>query len=83
MYSIVMFTAKWDRQIKVYVYFKNNIVRDIIPKSVLKIQLCEKYKISGMLPIYRITICATLFVNKWSMNEYDSFQNVPSNINYN
>ena len=29
--------------------FKKNIVRDIFSKTVLKLKICEKYKISGML----------------------------------
>ena len=52
MYKIIMLKAKWDRQIKVYVYISQNIARDIISETVLKIKICEKYKISGMLLIF-------------------------------
>ena len=34
---------------KVHVYFFKNIVRDIISKIVLKVKICDKYKINGML----------------------------------
>ena len=43
--------GKWDRQIKVYFYFVENIARDVISKLMLKIKICEKYKISSMLLI--------------------------------
>ena len=46
-----MYKAKWDRQIKLHIYFKKNIVRNIFSKTVLKVKICEKYKISGMLLI--------------------------------
>ena len=36
MYKIVMFKAKWDHQIKVYIYFSKNSIRDIISKTVEK-----------------------------------------------
>ena len=35
MYNIIMLEGKWDRQIKVYFYFKN-VLRDIISKTVLE-----------------------------------------------
>ena len=38
--------AAWEHQMKVCVYFPNNIVRDILSKTVLKVKICEKYKIS-------------------------------------
>ena len=56
IYHINMFKAKWDRQLKVYVNFSKNIVRDIFCKTVLKIKICEKSKISGMLLISPIKI---------------------------
>ena len=56
MYNIITFKTKWNRQINVYVYFFKNIVRDNISKTVLKVKICEKYKISGMLLISRIKI---------------------------
>ena len=37
-----MFEEKWDRQIKVYLYFPENIVRDMISRTVLKAKVCEK-----------------------------------------
>ena len=37
---------------KVYFYLKKNIIHDTISKAVLKIEICEKCKISGMLLIF-------------------------------
>ena len=54
MYNIMMFTAQWGPQIKVYVH--KNIVCDIISKTVLKIKTCEKYKITGMMLISQKTM---------------------------
>ena len=51
-----MYKAKWDRQITVHYYFSKNIVRDIFSKTVLKVKICEKYKISGMLLIFWMKI---------------------------
>ena len=42
IYNIITFNAKWDRQIKVVVFFSKNIVRDIISNTVLKVKICEK-----------------------------------------
>ena len=84
MYHIIMFKANWCRQIKVYVYFSKNIVHDIISRRVLKVKICEKYKISGMLLILRIKIFRniSIIINKCNMNEYDSFKNVFSSIDH-
>ena len=53
IYNILMFKAKWDRQIKVCVYLKK--ISSVI-STVLKVKICEKHKISGMLLISSITI---------------------------
>ena len=66
-----MFKAKWDRQIRVYLYLKKTIVRDVIFKTVLKVKVCEKYKISSMLLIFRIEIfenTSILWINATWMN---------------
>ena len=68
MYNIIMFKAKLEDQLKVYVYLKKNIICDIISKTVLKIKISEKY---------------FDFMNKCNMNEYDSFKNIFSSINHN
>ena len=63
---------------KIYLYFSKHTVRDIISKTVLKIKMYEKYKFSRMLlisPVKHID-----FINKYSMDEYDNFENVFSSI---
>ena len=76
IYNIIIFKAKWDRQIKVYVYFFFQKISSVIffSKTVLKVKICEKYKICGMLLISWIKIFTKYFnfMNKCSMNEYDS-----------
>ena len=58
--------------------FFKNIVRDIISKTVLKVKICEKYKISGTFLISRIKIFGntSIFINKCNMNEYGSFNKI-------
>ena len=71
MYNIIMFKAKWDRQIIVYMYFSKYIVRDIISTTVLKIKVWENYKMNGMLLFSRIKVfenISILLVNAEWMN---------------
>ena len=71
VYNSIMFKAKWDRQIRVYLYLKKTIVRDVISKTVLKVKICEKYKISSMLLIFQIKIfenTSILWINATWMN---------------
>ena len=72
-----MFEAKWEK--KLYVYFFINIFRDIFSKTAFKVKICEKYKISGMVLIFTEYFD---FMNKCSMNEHDSFDNIFSSINH-
>ena len=63
--------AKWDRQIQVYLYLLENIVRDVISKLTFKFKICEKYKINSMLLIFRIKIflnTSNLWINDTWMN---------------
>ena len=52
-------------------FILKKIVTDIISKTVLKIKICEKYKISGMLLISQIKIfenTSILSINAAGMN---------------
>ena len=69
MYNFSRLKTKWDPQIKVYHYFTKHIVRDIIHKTVLKVKICEKYKISDILFISRIKILSntSIFIHSLKM----------------
>ena len=70
MYNIIMFKAKWDRQIKVYIDLKKNTARDIISKTVLKVEIYEKYEISDMLLISQIKIFQNILLYEWMPYEW-------------
>ena len=44
IYNIIMYKAKWDRQIKVHIHFSKNIVCNIFSKKVLKVKILKNTK---------------------------------------
>ena len=67
-----MFKTKCDLQIEIYIIQK--IVRDIISKTVLKIEVCYIYKISSMLLFFKIMILVNtsiLWINAAQVNMID------------
>ena len=60
---------------KVYVYFKTNIVRDIISKTVSIIRIIQNQQYVTNFSDKNIWKHYD-FMNKCNMNEYDSFKNV-------